>query len=188
MRYCHFIIRPDYISFKWISLYVREVSLCSNKRWLSWSYGSPITIAHIISTTDSIRSRHIGNLFFKTLVVKICEARKWDSARRANAFSRQPRQTKPLAHSMALIHTRFASLKRVEVRLTFTSFSTDNSDILEPTTLSSSHSGSSHFHHIRDMSFTAPESEQAEAAAAGVPTPNSSSPPPKTWWPVGEKA
>ena len=45
----------------------------------------------------------------------------------------------------------------------------------------------SHFHPIRDSSLTVLEREQAEAAAAGVSTPISSSPPSKRWWPGGEK-
>ena len=45
----------------------------------------------------------------------------------------------------------------------------------------------SHFYPIRDSSLTVLEREQAEAAAAGVPTPISSSPPSKRWWPGGEK-
>jgi cysteine protease ATG4 len=45
----------------------------------------------------------------------------------------------------------------------------------------------SHFHPIRDSSLTILEREQAEAAATGVPTPISSSPPSKRWWPGGEK-
>ena len=45
----------------------------------------------------------------------------------------------------------------------------------------------SHFYPIRDSSLTILEREQAEAAAAGVPTPISSSPPSKRWWPGGEK-
>jgi cysteine protease ATG4 len=45
----------------------------------------------------------------------------------------------------------------------------------------------SHFHPIRDSSLSALEREQAEAAAAGTPTPISSSPPTKRWWPGGEK-
>ncbi|KAH9020204.1 hypothetical protein EDB85DRAFT_532534 [Lactarius pseudohatsudake] len=48
----------------------------------------------------------------------------------------------------------------------------------------------SHFHPIRDSSLTVLEREQVEAAvaaAAGTPTPISSSPPSKRWWPGGEK-
>jgi cysteine protease ATG4 len=45
----------------------------------------------------------------------------------------------------------------------------------------------SHFYPIRDSSLTVLEREQAEAAAAGAPTPISSSPPSKRWWPGGEK-
>ena len=48
----------------------------------------------------------------------------------------------------------------------------------------------SHFHPIRDSSLTVLEREQAEAAiaaAAGITTPISSSPPSKRWWPSGEK-
>ncbi|KAI0245661.1 hypothetical protein BJV78DRAFT_1287349 [Lactifluus subvellereus] len=45
----------------------------------------------------------------------------------------------------------------------------------------------SHFHPIRDSSLNAFEREQLEAAATGVPTPMSSSPPTKRWWPGGEK-
>src|ERR1700677_2343914 len=40
---------------------------------------------------------------------------------------------------------------------------------------------------VRDSSLTVLEREQAKAAAAGVPTPISSSPPSKHWWPGGEK-
>jgi cysteine protease ATG4 len=45
----------------------------------------------------------------------------------------------------------------------------------------------SHFYPLRDSSLTVLEREQAEAAAAGTPTPISSSPPSKRWWPGGEK-
>lgn len=48
----------------------------------------------------------------------------------------------------------------------------------------------SHFQPIRDSSLTVLDREQAEAAAAvaaGAPTPISSSPPSKRWWPGGEK-
>ena len=45
----------------------------------------------------------------------------------------------------------------------------------------------SHFYPIEDSSLTVLEREQAEAAAAGVPIPISSSPPSKRWWSGDEK-
>ena len=55
----------------------------------------------------------------------------------------------------------------------------------------SHHTSGSHiaapFHPIRDSSLTVLEREQAEAAAARVPTPISFSPLSKRWWPSGEK-